>query len=214
MGVTETVVRLHTGSRGLAITLLYVTLAWNVVEGIIAVASGFAASSVALIGFGLDSGIEVAAAAVLIWRIGLPEHDERVEHRETIARRIVGGTFVVLAAYILAQTVYTLGGGQEPDESRIGLLLAIAATVVMPALGLTKLWNAKRLGSRALVAESKETLVCSYLSLTLFIGLGANVAFGWWWADIAAALAMVPWIVKEGLEGLRGESCEDDFDGE
>lgn len=202
----------HASLRRLATRLLWATLAWNVVEGIVAVSSGIAAASVALIGFGLDSFIEVTAAGILLWRLGLPDHDEMAERRETTARRVVGSTFVVLALYIVGQTIYTLAGGSEPDESPVGLVLSIAATFVMPGLGLLKLRNARKLGSGALVAESKETLICSYLSLTLFIGLAANAAFGWWWADIAAALAMVPWIVKEGLEGLRGEACEDDCD--
>lgn len=195
--------------RRLARLLLWSTLIWNVVEGIIAEGSGIAAGSVALVGFGLDSFIEVAAAGILLWRMGLPDHDERVERREAMAQRIVGATFVVLAVYIVAQAAYTVGTGSEPSESVVGMALSVAATVVMPALGLLKLRNAADLGSPALRAEAKESVVCSYLSLTLFIGLGANAAFGWWWADIAAALAMVPWIVKEGLEGLRGESCGD-----
>ena len=104
----------------------------------------------------------------------------------------------------------TRDDGDEPDESQVGLALSVLSLAVMPGLGLLKRSNARRIGSRALIAESSETLICSYLSLTLFVGLGANAAFGWWWADIAAALAMVPWIVKEGLEGLRGEACEDE----
>lgn len=198
------------GSRPLANGLLWVTLAWNVAEGVIAVSSGVQAGSVALVAFGLDSAIEVIAAAVLIWRIGLPEHDERAEGRERIAHRVVGSTFIALAIYIVAEGLYVLVSGREPDASRTGLALALAATLVMPGLGLAKRWNAMRLGSRALVAEANETLVCSYLSLTLVLGLSANALFGWWWADIAAALAMVPWIAKEGLEGLRGDSCEDE----
>jgi divalent metal cation (Fe/Co/Zn/Cd) transporter len=196
-------------SRRLASLLLWLTIAWNVAEGVIAVSAGLAAASVALVGFGLDSFIEVAAACILLWRLRLADHDEAVERREATAHRLVGVTFMLLAAYIGAQTIYTLAAGGEPQESRVGLVLAVASLVVMPGLGLVKRWNARRIGSRALIAESTETLVCSYLSLTLFIGLTANAAFGWWWADIAAALAMVPWIVKEGLEGLRGEACED-----
>lgn len=203
------VVRGAGGARSLATALLWFTLAWNVGEGVVAVSSGVMAGSVALVGFGLDSAIEVIAAAVLIWRMRLPEHDEGAERREQIAHRAVGSTFIALALYIAAETIYVLATGNKPEASPVGLGLAVAATLVMPVLGLTKFWNARRVGSRALIAESTESIVCSYLSLTLFIGLGANALFGWWWADIAAALAMVPWIVKEGLEGLRGESCED-----
>jgi divalent metal cation (Fe/Co/Zn/Cd) transporter len=200
------------GSRSLALNLLWLTIGWNVLEGTVAVASGVAAGSVALVGFGLDSFIEVTAAGVLIWRLSLPEHDESAERRERTAHRVVGSTFLVLALYIAAQTVYTVATGEQPEASGIGLVLAAASLMVMPVLGLAKRANARRMGSRALVAESTETLVCSYLSFALFIGLGANAAFGWWWADIAAALAMVPWIVREGLEGVRGEACDDDCD--
>lgn len=200
--------RAPSGSRLLALALLWITLAWNVLEGIIAVSAGVVAKSVALVGFGLDSGIEVAAAGVLIWRLGVPGHDERAESREQFARRVVGATFVFLAAYVVAETIFLLVTGNEPEASGVGLALAVAATFVMPGLGLAKRQNARRMGSPALIAESTETLVCSYLSLTLFLGLAANAAFGWWWADVVAALAMVPWIMKEGLEGLRAESCE------
>lgn len=198
------------GSSALATRLLQLTVAWNVVEGFIAVAAGVAAGSVALVGFGLDSFIEVTAAIVLLWRLRLPEHDERVEARERTAHRVVGATFIALATYIFAQAVYILAAGDQPDSSGVGLALAIVSLVVMPVIGLLKRDNAKRLGSRALVAESTETLICSYLSLTLFVGLTANALFGWGWADVAAALAMVPWILKEGIEGLRGEACADE----
>jgi divalent metal cation (Fe/Co/Zn/Cd) transporter len=198
------------GSISLANALLWLTVAWNVIEGVIAVSAGLAAGSVALVGFGLDSFIEVTAAFVLLWRLRLPPHDERAEQRERRAHQLVGATFVLLTAYIFAQTAYVLTTGREPESSTVGLVLAAVALVVMPAVGLTKRRNARRIGSRALIAESTETLVCSYLSFALFIGLGANAAFGWWWADLLAALAMVPWIAKEGMEGLRGESCDDE----
>ena len=110
---------------------------------------------------------------------------------------------------MLAQSAYAVLASNEPGESRLGLALAITSLTLMPALGLAKKANANALHSHALIAESHETLVCSYLSATLFIGLGANALFGWWWADIAAALAMVPWIVKEGIEGIRAEGCGD-----
>lgn len=197
------------GSRWLAITLLWLTAVWNVAEGIVAVTSGILARSVALVGFGLDSFIEVTAALILLWRLSLPDHDERAEGRERAAHRVVGATFIALSVYIATQAAYAIVAGEEPDESQVGLALSVLSLVVMPVLGLAKRRNALRLQSRALIAESTETLVCSYLSLTLFIGLAANAALGWWWADIAAALAMTPWIVREGLEGLRGEGCED-----
>ena len=196
------------GSVSLAVRLLWVTAVWNVIEGIIAVSAGVTAGSVALVGFGLDSFIEVTAAVTLLWRMGLPPHDERAERRETIAHRVIGATFIVLAIYIVAQAAFIFGAGNDPETSTVGLVLAAVSLAIMPAIGLTKRWNARRLDSPALIAESTETLVCSYLSLTLFIGLAANAAFGWWWADPIAALVMVPWIVKEGLEGLRAEGCD------
>lgn len=174
-----------------------------------AVSAGLIAGSVALVGFGLDSFIEVTAAAILLWRIGLPDHDDRAIARERTARRVVGTTFIALAMYIIAQTAYVLSTGSEPEASAVGLVLATVSLSAMPVLGLLKRRNARRLGSRALIAESTETLICSYLSLTLFIGLGANARFGWWWGDVAAALAMVPWIVKEGIEGLRGDADDE-----
>jgi divalent metal cation (Fe/Co/Zn/Cd) transporter len=193
----------------LAVTLLRVTAGWNVAEGVIAITSGIIAGSVALIGFGLDSFIEVAAALILLWRMRVGDGDPRLEARELLARRVVGATFIALAAFIIAEVAYVLAGGHEPEVSQVGITLAVLSLAVMPTIGLMKRSNARRLGSRALIAESTETLVCSYLSLTLFIGLGANALLGWWWADLVAALAMVPWIAKEGIEGLRGDTCED-----
>ena len=197
------------GSSVLATRLLQLTVAWNIAEGFVAVGAGIAAGSVALVGFGLDSFIEVTAALVLLWRIRLPDHDERVESRERLAHRVVGATFIALSGYILVQAIYVVASGEDPESSTVGIVLALLSLTVMPLIGLIKRSNAQRLGSAALVAESKETLICSYLSLALFAGLAANALFGWWWADIAAALAMVPWILKEGAEGLRGEACED-----
>lgn len=198
------------GSLPLATALLWLTVGWNIIEGIVAVSAGAVAGSVALVGFGLDSFIEVTAAVVLLWRLGISHEDERVEQRERLAHRVVGMTFVALTLYILVQSAYVIATRSEPDASAVGLVLALASLVVMPAVALIKRRNATRLGSRALIAESTETLICSYLSLTLFIGLAANAVWGWWWADVVAALAMVPWIAKEGLEGLRGDSCGGD----
>ena len=199
--------RAAAGSWALARWLILATLTWNVVEGIVAITAGVRAGSVALVGFGLDSSIEVTASLVLLWRMNAAD-DATTERRERTARRIVGATFIALATYILLQAGYVVVTGASPEASRLGLLLAAASLLVMPGLGIAKRRNAERLHSHALLAEASETLVCSYLSLTLVIGLGLNAAFGWWWADIAAALAMVPWIVKEGIEGLRAEGCD------
>ena len=170
-------------------------------------APGVRAGSVALVGFGLDSFIEVFAAAVLLWRLSVPERDEHAESRERAASRLVGGTFFLLAAYIVAESSYVLLTGSRPEASKIGEALAVASLLVMPALGLLKRWNARWLGSPALIAESTETLVCSYLSATLLAGLALNAMFGWWWADVATALAMLWWILREGVEGLRAEEA-------
>jgi divalent metal cation (Fe/Co/Zn/Cd) transporter len=207
--MSASVARAVVASRGswtLAYRLILLTLTWNVIEGIVAVSAGVGAGSVALIGFGLDSGIEVTASAVLLWRLNAGD-DARTEARERAARRVVGATFMVLAFYILAQAAYVVVQGESPEASRIGLVLACMSLAFMPAIAIAKRRNARRLHSHALMGEAKETLVCSYLSVALVVGLSANAALGWWWADIAAALAMVPWIAKEGIEGLRAEGC-------
>jgi divalent metal cation (Fe/Co/Zn/Cd) transporter len=186
------------------------TLAYNVAGAGVALFSGIRAGSIALLGFGLDSVIETIAAGVLLWRLRhgvrgasetrLAELDVRVHH-------VVGGTFVSLAVYILIQAGWSLWTRAQPAESLVGIALAIASVVVTPFVSFGKIRAARRLGSRALLAEAKETLACSYLSLTLLLGLLLNSTLGWWWADPAAALLMVPWIVREGIEGLRGDAC-------
>jgi cation diffusion facilitator family transporter len=191
-----------------AVWLVGLTLAYNLVEAGIAIWAGSAAGSIALLGFGLDSVIECAASAVLLWRLSVELRggdEERVETAERRSRRFVGLTFLALAAYILVESVVTLVSGDHPQPSVPGIVLAAVSLAVMPLLGWAKLRTAKRLGSRALQAEAEETLACAYLSLTLLVGLVLNAAAGWWWADPVAALAMVPWLLKEGVEGVRGE---------
>ena len=198
----------HERWRTIALRLVLVTMAYNVVEAGIAVASGIAARSIALIGFGLDSVIELAAAGVLLWRLRLETRDAdavRVERSERRARRFIGVTFLLLAAYVVVEALLTLAGGARPEESLIGIVLAAASLAVMPLIAWGKLRAASAIGSAALAAEARETLACAYLSLTLLLGLVANAVAGWWWADPAAALLMVPWLVKEGVEGLRGD---------
>ena len=195
-----------------ALRLVRVTAGYNVVEAAVALGSGVAARSIALVGFGLDSVIECVAALALLWRLSLAAQGAaavRVEHAERRVLRIVGATFLLLAAYVLAQSAWTLWARSAPAESRVGIALAAVSLVVMPLVSWGKLRAADALGSAALRAEAKETLACSYLSLTLLVGLVANAAAGWWWADPGAALLMVPWLVREGLEGLRGERCDD-----
>lgn len=202
----------HRDWARIGLWLVGATLAYNVIEAVIALAFGVAADSIALIGFGLDSGIEVAAAAVLLWRMSLETRGgtgERLERAERRVHRFVGATFLALALYVTGQAGWTLWTRDAPQESLVGILLAVASLVVMPLVSWGKLRAAREIGSAALRAEAKETLACSYLSFALLLGLVANAAVGWWWADPAAALAMVPWLVKEGREGIRGERCED-----
>lgn len=189
--------------------LVLVTILYNLGEGVVAIWSGVEAGSLALIAFGADSYLEVAAAAVVLWRLGVsdPEHGERVEQR---AVRFIGWTFLVLALAILYQSSWALAHGAGAGESVVGIGLAIASVVVMPGLALWKLRTAARGHIFALAAEAKETLACSYLSLTLLIGLSANALLGWWWLDPVTALLLTPWLIKEGLEGIRGEHCAEE----
>lgn len=182
----------------------YFTVGWNVVEGIVAVAAGVTAGSIALIGFGLDSYIEVASGAVLIWR--LRKHgfgDEEEEQAEKRAILFVGATFLLLAVYVLYESAKKLYFHEHPQESLIGIILAAVSLVAMPLLAWYKNKIAEEIHSRALRADALETLACSYLSLTLLLGLGANALFGWWWADPVAALAMIYFLVREGLEAIE-----------
>jgi len=194
----------------IALWLVGATMAYNLIEAGIALWTGVQVGSIALVGFGLDSVIELAAATVLLWRLAVEtrgadrETVERTEHRVHV---FVGITFLLLAIYVTAQAGWTLWTRDAPDESTIGIVLAAASLVVMPLVSWGKLRAAREIGSAALRAEAKETLACSYLSLALLLGLVANAVLGWWWADPAAALVMVPWLVREGREGLSGEEC-------
>jgi divalent metal cation (Fe/Co/Zn/Cd) transporter len=188
--------------------LVGLTMAYNVIEAVVALWFGASAESIALLGFGLDSVIECAAAGVLLWRLALEgrgvdaERLERAEHR---VHRFVGATFLALAAYVTVQASLTLWGARAPEESIPGIILAVASLVIMPLVAWGKLRAASEIQSPALRAEAKETLACSYLSFALLLGLAANAAVAWWWADPVAALAMVPWLLREGIEGIRGE---------
>ncbi|HEY3354392.1 MAG TPA: cation transporter [Polyangia bacterium] len=199
------------GAR-VALALVAGTLAYNVVEAVVALAAGVRADSIALLGFGLDSVIECAAAGVLLWRLAVEARGAAraaVEQAERRVRRFVGLTFLALALYVAAEAVVTVWRREPPRHSLVGIALAAASLVIMPLVAWAKLRSARRLGSAALRAEAKETLACAYLSLALLLGLGANAVAGWWWADPAAALAMVPWLIKEGVEGVRGEADEE-----
>jgi cation diffusion facilitator family transporter len=189
------------------------TVAWNILEGVVAVTAGGLAGSVALIGFGIDSFIETSSAIVVGWRLrrehrgASPEDTERIERR---ASRIAGALLLALALYILLDAARRLlGYGGQAEESFVGIGLTAVSLVVMPLLGRMKLRTAKELSSRALRADAFETITCAWLSLTTLTGLTLNAAFGLWWADPAAALVLVPLIVREGIEGIRGDECED-----
>ena len=195
----------------IALGLVVATMVYNVVEAGIALWFGVEAESIALVGFGLDSVIETAAAGMLLWRLQIEARGAAPEEVETAERRVlrfVGATFLALALYVSGQASWMLWQQEAPRESLIGILLALASLVIMPLVSIGKLRAATALESAALRAEAKETLACAYLSFTLLLGLGANASVGWWWADPVAALFMTPWLVKEGLEGIREEEEE------
>ena len=189
------------------ITLEGVTVGYNTFEGLVAIAAGIAAGSVALTGFGFDSVIEVTSGALLWWRLraelGLAPLGPTVERR---AARGAGFLLLALGAYIVTDSVRVLVTGSHPDTSPIGIVLTALSLIVMPLLARAKLGVAATLGSRALRADAHETIVCAWLSATTLLGLGLNAVLGWWWADPVAALAMLPLIVREGLEAWRGEA--------
>jgi divalent metal cation (Fe/Co/Zn/Cd) transporter len=186
------------------------TLAYNALEGVVAIASGMAAGSVALIGFGVDSGIELTASCVALWRLGADADRARREHAERTAHRVIGALFMALALYVTVDAGLALWNREAPGESPIGIALATASVIVMPLLARAKRRVGLALGSRALTAEATQTSLCMWLSAILLVGLLLNATVGWWWADPVAALAMVPIIAKEGTEGLRGQpSCTD-----
>jgi divalent metal cation (Fe/Co/Zn/Cd) transporter len=191
--------------------LLAATMAYNAVEAGIALWAGVRAGSIALVGFGFDSIIELAAATAVLWRFSVEATAGdacTVEVAERRVRRFVGFTFLALAAYVVLQAAWDLVAQVAPAESLVGIVLAVVSLLVMPLAALWKLRVAAALGSGSLRAEAKETIACSYLSFCLLLGLAANATVGWWWADPAAALLMVPWLIHEGAEGLRAEGCE------
>ncbi|MCG8421925.1 MAG: cation transporter [Proteobacteria bacterium] len=197
----------------IALWLVAATLLYNVGEAVIALVAGAEAHSVALVGFGLDSVIETAAAIVILWRLAIEARGADPQTLERAERRVhvfVGVTFLLLAIYVTGQAGWTLWNEQAPNASTIGIVLAAASLTIMPLVSWGKLRAAREIGSAALRAEAKETLACSYLSFALLLGLVTNAAVGWWWADPIAALLMVPWLVKEGFEGLSGQACCDD----
>jgi divalent metal cation (Fe/Co/Zn/Cd) transporter len=199
-----------------ALWLEYVTVGWNVIEGVVAIAAGLLAGSVALVGFGVDSSIEVISALGLLWRLRTAGPDATVQEESAAERRalyVVAATFFLLAAYIAVEAVTSLLGQEEPDRSTVGLVLSVLSLVIMPALAYMKQRTGRQMGSRALVADAAETWVCSYLSLALLAGVGLHVLFGWWWADPVGALAMLPVILWQGWETLGEARDPQDEEG-
>jgi len=190
--------------------LEYLTLGWNGVEALVSLAAGVVAGSIALVGFGVDSVIESLSGGVLLWRLRVGEQGEA---RERLAHRLVGVSFLVLAAYVAWEAAGSLWRREEPEASPVGIAIAALSLVVMPILARAKRLVARSLGSGALEADSRQTSLCAWLSAILLAGLGLNAVLGWWWADPVAALGMLPIIVREGMEGLRGEACSDGCHG-
>jgi cation diffusion facilitator family transporter len=186
-----------------ALWLEYLTVGWNILEALVAIVTGVLAGSVALIAFGADSGIEVVSAMGLLWRLRKAGPHAPISEESEAEKRalyVVAVTFFLLAGYITYEGITGLLSHGEPLTSPVGIALSVLSLVVMPILASAKQRTGKQMGSRALVADAKETWVCSYLSLALLVGVGAFALFGWWWADSIAALAMLPVIIWQGWE--------------
>ncbi len=188
-------------------TLEYFTLAYNSAEGLISIIAGLVAGSVSLVGFGLDSLIEVTSGAGLLWRLRHDLNESRREAVERMTLRIVGWGFVSLAAYVACDSGWTLVQHEKPERSIPGIVVAAVSVVVMPLLARAKRRVATGIGSAAMKADSRQADFCTYLSAILLGGLLLNAVLGWWWADPVAALVMVPIIAKEGLDSIRGKGC-------
>jgi divalent metal cation (Fe/Co/Zn/Cd) transporter len=189
--------------------LEYFTVGWNTFEGAVAIVAGIVAGSISLVGFGIDSFIEVTSGSVLLWRMSVDSDVHRREANEKRALRIVGACFLLLGAYIAYDSISDLWSKRAPEHSIAGIVLACASLVVMPLLSRAKRKVGRALGSAAMHADAKQTEFCTYLSGILLVGLLLNAFFGLWWADPLAALIMVPIIAKEGIEGVQGKACDD-----
>ena len=187
--------------------LEYFTIAWNSLEGLVAVIAGAIAGSISLVGFGMDSFIEVTSGATLLWRMSVDADEESRERNERLSIRIVGVCFLALAVYVAYEGVSDLISRRAPQHSIPGIVLACISLIVMPILSRAKKRVAKALDSAAMKADAKQTDFCVYLSAILLVGLLLNAALGWWWADPVAGLVMTPIIAKEGVEGVKGDPC-------
>jgi divalent metal cation (Fe/Co/Zn/Cd) transporter len=186
--------------------LVTVTIGYNVVEAVVALAAGTVASSTALLGFGLDSLVEVSSAAAVAWQFSARDHDRR-QARERAALRVTAMSFFALAVFVTVDAVRTFVGGSEPEHSGVGIVLATVSLVVMPLLSAAQRHTGRQLGSASAVADSKQTLLCTYLSGVLLLGLIANAALGWSWADPIAGLVIAAVAVREGRNAWRGDAC-------
>lgn len=196
-------VRLRRG----ALLLAWATVVWNLAEAVVAIAAGRAAGSVALVSFGLDSTIEVASALVIVWQFSGDQLSEGAERRERLALRLISVSFFLLAAYVAVSAVLDLVTSGEPESSPVGIGLAFASLVVMPALAAGKARVGQRLGSPTVTADSRQTWLCTGLSAVLLAGLALNALWGWWWADPIAGLVIAALAVREGIEAWNGENC-------
>ena len=190
-----------------ALYLEYFTVGYNVLEGLFSILAGWLAGSIALIGFGLDSGIESLSGTVVLWRLlkhgKIPEEEEVKAERRAV--RLVGLSFFILGAYVLYESSRKLYFHEHPEPTLFGIIIAVLSAIIMPALSYMKLKTAKELGSRSLEADSKQTFVCSLLSVALIFGLGLNYLYGLWWADPASALVIFVFIIREGVLAFREE---------
>ncbi|WP_217182801.1 cation diffusion facilitator family transporter [Streptomyces sp. AC495_CC817] len=197
--------------------IVAITIGYNLIEAVIAIAAGSAVSSTALIGFGLDSSIEVLSAAAVAWQFTRREP----ERWEKPTLRVIAVAFFALAIYVTASSVFTLAGGHRPEHSTPGIVLTAVSVVVMPFLSLAERRAGREIGSATAVADSRQTLICTYLSAAVLVGLVLNSLLGWWWADAAAGLVIAAFAVREGLEAWKGDACatsvgmllDDDHDG-
>lgn len=189
--------------------LEYFTIVWNSLECLVAILAGVLAASISLVGFGIDSLIEVTSGAVLLWRMSVDADALARERNERTALRIVGSCFLALAAYVTYESAIDLWSKNAPDRSIPGIVLACLSLIVMPALARAKRKVGTALNSSAMHADARQTDFCAYLSAILLVGLLLNAVFGFWWADPVAALVMVPIIANEGLQSLRGRPCTD-----
>ena len=190
----------------LGLRLNYATIAYNVLEAVVSLAAGVVAGSVALIGFGIDSVIEVTASGAAQWRLRADLDHARRERVERMTLRVIGWSFLALAAYVAVESITSLWYHERPDRSAVGTVILALSVIVMPMLARAKRRVARELGSAALEADATQTSLCAYLSVIALAGVALNGLLGWWWCDPLAALAMVPIIAKEGLEGIRTRS--------